>query len=121
MYDGISKEEVDEYLLTHDRDDYEKKIVSDQRRKFAGVAGLATLVGTGGVALGGGDAGIPLAIGGLVTAGSALKGNKVGKERAKRIRSLAENKPLYEQVFKSKYPVSMAPNGKFKYIYKNYK
>ena len=29
MYDGISKEEVDEYILSHDRDDYEKRIVKN--------------------------------------------------------------------------------------------
>ena len=118
MYDGISKEEVDEYILSHDRDDYEKKIVRNQRRGLVGAMSALTLAGTGAAALGGGDIGIPLVVGGASMGGAALYGNKLGKERVRRIRSLADNKPLYQQVFNSKYPLEKAPNGKYKYIFR---
>ena len=118
MYDGISKEEVDEYILSHDRDDYEKRIVRNKRNGLIGATSALTLAGTGATALGGGDIVIPLVAGGLATAGSALYGNKLGRDRVKRIRTLAENKPLYQQVFNSKYPLERAPNGKYKYIFR---
>lgn len=121
MYDGISKEEVDEYILSHDRDDYEKRIVRNQRRGLVGAMSALTLAGTGAAALGGGDIGIPLVVGGASMGGAALYGNKLGKERVRRIRTLAENKPLYQQVFNSKYPLERAPNGKYKYIFRSRK
>lgn len=118
MYDGISKEEVDEYILSHDRDDYEKRIVKNQRRGLVGAMSALTLAGTGAAALGGGDIGIPLVVGGASMGGAALYGNKLGKDRVRRIRSLAENKPLYQQVFQSKYPLVRDSNGKYKYVYR---
>lgn len=121
MYDGISKEEVDEYILSHDRNDYEKRIIKGQRRGLMGTVGLISLAGAGGTALAGGDAGIPIVAGGLATASSALYGNKLGKDRVRRIRQLADNKPLYQQVFQSKYPLVKAPNGKYKYVYREQK
>nr|DAV98750.1 MAG TPA: protein of unknown function (DUF3482) [Bacteriophage sp.] len=121
MYDGISKEEVDEYILSHDRDDYEKRIVRNQRRGLVGAMSALTLAGTGAAALGGGDIGIPLVVGGASMGGAALYGNKLGRDRVRRIRTLAENKPLYQQVFNSRYPLEKAPNGKYKYIFRSRK